>query len=99
MSQVVRKYDKVTFARMGDAAYENIVQPQLSDGDRGKYVAIDIDTNDFQIDADEMRACDQLRERNSQAQIWLVKIGSRYLHRFGYRLTFKGMKLKYQSDN
>ena len=34
---------------------------------------------------DELAACDRLNARIPDAQIWLVRVGSRYLHRFGGR--------------
>jgi hypothetical protein len=86
MATVKRKYDKEEFARRGDAIYENDVQPKLSPKDNGKFVAIDIDTGEYEIHKNEMTAGDRLRERLPEAQIWMVRVGSRYVHRFGGRL-------------
>ena len=36
-------------------------------------------------DADELKACHRLRARIPDAQIWMVRVGSRYVHRFGGR--------------
>lgn len=87
MSQtpVTRRYSKEEFADRGDAIYESEIRPHLSTDDDGKFVAIDIDTGQFEIDADELKACDRLRARLRNAQIWLVRIGSPYVHRFGGR--------------
>jgi hypothetical protein len=57
----------------------------LKPEDKGRFVALDIDTSDFEIDDDELAACDRLRARLPAAQIWLVRVGSRYVHRFGGR--------------
>jgi hypothetical protein len=46
-------------------------------------VAIDIETGAHQIASDELAACHQLRARYPEAQIWMVRVGSRYVHRFG----------------
>ena len=83
MGSSERRFSKEEFAERGDAIYERDVRPQLSAGDDGKFAAIDIETGTFQIDVDELRACDRLRARVPQAQIWMVRIGSRYVHRFG----------------
>jgi hypothetical protein len=85
MATIRRRYSKEEFARRGDAIYENDVQPNLSPEDTGKFVAIDIDTGDYEIDVEEMTAGDKLRARLPDAQIWIVRIGSRYVHRFGGR--------------
>ena len=80
-----RRYSKEDFASRGDALYENHVRHQLAREDDGKFAAIDIESGMFEVDVDEMNACDRLRERAPDAQPWLVKIGSPYLHRFGGR--------------
>ena len=40
---------------------------------------------EFAIDADELKACHKLRKRIPDAQIWMVRVGYRYVHRFGGR--------------
>lgn len=83
MADTVRRYSKEEFARRGDAIYEKEVRPQLKPGDEGKFVAIDIDSREFVIDADELRAGNKLRKRLPDAQIWMVRVGSRSVHRIG----------------
>jgi hypothetical protein len=85
MASVKRRYSKEEFAHRGDAIYESTVQPHLKPEDKDRFVALDIDTSDFEIDDDELAACDRLRARLPDAQIWMVRVGSRYVHRFGGR--------------
>ncbi len=85
MPPVERRYSKDEFARRGDALYEKTVRPQLSAADEGRFAAIDIESGAYAVDADELEACDQLRARVPDAQIWMVRVGSRYVHRFGGR--------------
>ena len=85
MAMTTRRYGKEEFARRGDAIYEKDILPNLSSEDDGKFVAIDIDSGSHEIDADELMACDKLDARIPDAQIWLVRVGSPYLHRFGGR--------------
>jgi hypothetical protein len=85
MASTKRRYTKEDFAKRGDAIYESQIRSRLKPEDEGKFVAIDIDTSEFEIDADELAACDRLRARLPESQIWLVRVGSRYVHRFGGR--------------
>ena len=78
-------YSKEEFARRGDEIYESQVRSQIEESDRGKIVAIDLETGDFEVDASEITACDRLEARHSDAQIWIIRIGSRYVRRFGGR--------------
>ncbi len=85
MASTERRYSKEEFARRGDAIYENDVRPQLKPSDEGKFAAIDIESGAFEIDADELKACHKLRARIPDAQIWMVRVGYRAVHRFGGR--------------
>ena len=79
------RYSKEEYARRGDEMYESQVRLQVEEGNYGKIVAIDIETGDFEVDASEIVACDRLEARRPDAQIWNVRIGSRYVRRFGGR--------------
>jgi hypothetical protein len=85
MASTKRRYEKEEFARLGDAVYEMQVRPHLTAKDEGKFVAVDIESGAYAIDEDELEACDKLSARVPHAQIWLVRVGSRYVHRFGGR--------------
>lgn len=78
------RYNKEEFARRGDEIYERDILPKLKTEDNGRFVAIDIETGDYEIDREELAATDRLFARHPEAQIWLRRIGSRYLYRFGY---------------
>ena len=85
MSSIKRRYSKEEFAQRGDAIYENDVHPRLKAEDDGKFVAIDIDSGMYEMAEDELEAGDKLRARVPEAQIWTVRVGSRYVHRRGGR--------------
>ncbi len=85
MASTKRRYSKEEFARRGDEIYETQVRPHLKAEDEGKFAAIDIETGTYELAVDELEACDKLNARLPDAQIWLVRVGSRYLHRFGGR--------------
>jgi hypothetical protein len=77
------RYSKDEFERRGDAIYESKVRPNLKKKDDGKFVAIDIETGEFEIATKELLACSRLRRRIADPQIWLLRIGSRFLYTFG----------------
>ena len=78
------RYSKEEFARRGDEIYERDVRPHVEAGNEGKFVAIDIETGAYELADDELTACNRLLARIPDAQTWLVKIGSSYVHRFGH---------------
>jgi hypothetical protein len=85
MATIKRRYPKAEFARRGDAIYEDQIRHRLKRTDDGKFAAIDIDSGAFVLDSDELRAGKKLRARYPEAQIWMVSVGHRAVHRFGGR--------------
>lgn len=79
------RYSKEEFAQRGDLIYETQVRTQV-EGNHGKIVAIDLESGDFEIDAHEIVACDRLEARHPDAQIWIIRVGSRHVRRFGGRI-------------
>jgi hypothetical protein len=71
--------------RRGDAIYESEIRPGFKSADEGKFVAIDIESGLYELDHDELQACHRLRARVPEAQIWMVRVGYRSVHRFGGR--------------
>jgi hypothetical protein len=77
------RYSFEDFAHRGDSLYETNIRPQVEDSNRGKIVAIDIDTGAWEMDTSEIIASNRLRAKYPDAQIWFVLIGSRSIRRFG----------------
>jgi hypothetical protein len=85
MATTEPRYSKEEFARRGDAIYEKEIRPKLTAKDVGKFLAIDIETGQYEIAADEMKAGDTLRRRLPEAQIWMVRVGYTSTRKFGGR--------------
>jgi hypothetical protein len=82
------RYSKAEFERRGDAIYERTILPRLTSEDEGKFVLIDIETEAYEIDTDELAASERLLSRNPDAQVWFRRVGSRYVRRYGPRAGF-----------
>ena len=72
-------------ARRGDQIYEGQIRAQVEPGNRGKVVAIDVDTGAFSIDETALAASKRLLAQHPDAQIWFVRVGHPALHRIGPR--------------
>lgn len=62
-------------ARLGTDAFDRSVRPELRPEDDGKYAAIDVISNDFELDADDYAAVARLRARRPAAEVWLERVG------------------------
>ncbi len=85
MANVEPRYSEEEFARRGDEIYDRVVAPRIGKEDEGKFVVIDIETEDFEVGDDEIATSHRVMERNPDAQMWLTRVGSRYAYRFGPR--------------
>ncbi len=79
------RYSKEEFAQRGDLIYQTRIRPKIELSNQGKIVAIDLETGDFEVDAREIVACNRLEARHPDAQIWIIRVGSRHVRRFGGR--------------
>ena len=57
------RYSKEEFARRGNEIYERVIRPVVEAGNQGKFVAVDIETGEREMDSDALAACDQLIAR------------------------------------
>ena len=62
-------------ARLGDAIYDQRIRPTLRPEDHGKFVAIDVDTCEYEMDEDDYTAVMRLLERMPAADMWLIRAG------------------------
>ena len=62
-------------ARRGQEAFERFVKPKLRPEDDGKFVAVDIHSGDYEIDADDYQATGRLMARLPAARIWSLRAG------------------------
>jgi hypothetical protein len=83
MAAAKRRYSKEEFVRRGESLVESKVRPHLTAADAEKFVAVDIETGEYELDKNEMKATARIRKRVPDAQIWLVHVTLGYLHRFG----------------
>ena len=84
MPELQPRYSKEEFAQRGDEIYERDVRPRIDEtSNAGKFVAIDIETGAYDVDVDELTASDRLLARYPEAQVWLRRVGSRYVRCFG----------------
>lgn len=75
------RYGVREFAQRGQTCYERVIRSRITDRDAGKFVAIDIDTGSFEIDADDYTATERLLNRQPHAQIWLCRVGQKTTYR------------------
>ena len=67
--------DPEEVARLGAEILDRQLRPTLRSEDDGKFVAIDIDTGDHELNEDDYAAVSRLRARRPAAEVWLGRVG------------------------
>lgn len=84
-------YDKYSLNEIderGEKSYERQIRPLVEDGNRGKFLVVDIESGDFEMDDDDLTASKRLIARRPQAVIHGLRIGEDFDYRIG-RLIFE----------
>ncbi len=74
--------------RRGQALYDQTLKAQVEEGNHGKFLILDVNTGDYEIDAEDLIASERLLARRPNATLFGVRIG----HRAAYRLGGKQVK-------
>ena len=62
--------------KLGRALYEQRLRAMVESAEQiGKEIVIDVDSGDYEIDEDGLRATDRLRARHPDADIYGIRIG------------------------
>ena len=85
MAMRQRRYSKEELARRGQELCESQIRQQVEAGNKGKIIAIDIETGAFEDDENVAPATDCLFEKYPGAQPWVIRIGHRAVDHFGAR--------------
>jgi hypothetical protein len=70
-------------ARLGEDIFDRQVRSALRPEDDGKFVAIDVESGDYEIDEDDFAAVARLRTRKPAADVWLMRAGYPTTYRIG----------------
>ncbi|MDA0591592.1 MAG: hypothetical protein O3C17_26765 [Planctomycetota bacterium] len=71
----LRRLPKEIIGDRGLAIYQRKLRTLLEPQDRGRFVAIDVETEDYEVAEEAHEASDRLRERHPHAQVLVERIG------------------------
>jgi hypothetical protein len=76
-----RKRDAAEITRLGHEILHRKIEPLLAPSDAGKFVAIAIDSEDFEVHEDDLTAVLRLRERHPDGDVSLGRVGEASTYR------------------
>lgn len=77
------RYTDEEVVRRGEALYEKQIKPEVKDTDRGKFLALDIESGAYEIDANELTALNRVKSKNPDAVLYMLRIGRPAAYRLG----------------
>ncbi|WP_020475285.1 hypothetical protein [Zavarzinella formosa] len=75
MSVQESKMATAEVVRRGHEIYDRVVKPVVRPEDHGKFVAIEVLSEDFELDADDYSAAERLRVRRPSGEYYLGRVG------------------------
>jgi len=71
------------FVRRGQDYYDRFLRDKLEPEHKGKYLVLDIETGEYEMDADEMAAIDRARARMPETLFYILRVGCPTADRIG----------------
>jgi hypothetical protein len=69
--------------RRGEEVYERKLKALLEPSQEGKVVVVDVDSGDYEVDTDALRASQRLRARLPEGLFYATRVGFRTLGSMG----------------
>ena len=73
----------------GMALYDERIRSRVEETEKGKFVVIDIQSGEYEIDSDDATATARMRERRPGAITYAVRVGHPAAYRMGTRFSLR----------
>ena len=79
-------YSQGSIAARGEEIYHQRLREKVESNHKGKFLTIDIETGNYEIDADEVVSSIRLLEKHPEAVLYCLRIGFPAAHRIGFKI-------------
>ena len=81
------RYTPEEIAARGELIYLEQIRAQVEAGHKGKFVVVDIETGDFEVDLDDVVATKRVLAKRPDGVLYGLRIGSPTAYRLGGRFS------------
>ncbi len=67
--------DREAFARRAEEYYDRVLRAKLEPEHRGEYLYLDVDTGDYELDADQLAAMQKARAKHPGTLFYILRVG------------------------
>lgn len=69
------RHSREEIVQLGQALYDREVRDKVEQTRRGEFLALDIETGEYEIDPDEVQALERARKKNLDGAFYVLRIG------------------------
>jgi hypothetical protein len=77
------RYSSAEIVQRGQALYEQQIRAQVEASHPCQFLILDIETGDYEIDAEEVRALQRAKAKHPEGAFYIVRVGSPTAYRLG----------------
>jgi len=77
------RYSREEVAARGEAIYEQDIRPNIESQNKGKFLVLDIESGDYEIDEDDLVATKRVMAKRPDAVLYGLRIGYPAAYRLG----------------
>jgi hypothetical protein len=77
------RYTNEEIVQRGQVLYDQQVRAQVETSHKGKFLVLDIETGEYEIDISEVAALKRAKERNPKAALYILRVGYPTAYRVG----------------
>ena len=74
-------------AARGEALYQEKIREKVESTQKGKFLAVDIETGDYAIADEDLAATDRLLAKRPNATVYGLRIGFPTAYRIGFKIS------------
>ena len=76
----------------GEQIYEEQIKPLVEPQENGKFIVIDIESGDYEIDEEQIEASQRLRERRPDCVGFGARVGCKAAYHLGWGGTYRSLE-------
>lgn len=69
------RYTSQEIVQRGQALYDTRIRAEVEPQHNGKFLVLDIETGDYEIDQDSLTALDRAKAKRAEPTLYLVRVG------------------------
>jgi hypothetical protein len=84
------RYTSSEIVQRGQALYDQQIRDQIDPGAKGKFLVLNIETGEYELDVDELAALRRAKVKHPDAPLYILRVGDATAYRLGGKSVAAG---------